>query len=570
VTVTLSGDAQVVAVVAHPDDAEIMFYGSLRRWRDAGATVTVMAATDGTNGVARCERTAGRRLAPRHRPAESTQAFQGTGITVACLGMVDGALTPDLELISAIEDTLTRHRCTVLLTHTPHSGNDHQDHHAIARAALNAATRVPSCTTILHGQPHTPHHQATPSVLIDITDYLDAKIKALAAHRSQAGRYYLSESYTRWRATGEGWTTLPGHAAAGRSFEAFTPSLLLLHSSPDTPRNTDPQWPSRVWATGARPAHQAGVVRPNLRRVPTQPTEHQSAAIPADLRYWVTHRLGGRTATTTDVSWPRDNSMVWRIAADTTDAYVKISPNPQAFAREVHAYQHAAPQLDPDQAPRLLAADSDLLAILTSPLPGVIVKDQALPAAQELHAHELAGHLLGRWHTLSPPPPSASARQEAIASVATRADQAAANLEHTAHLLTERQRTLVEQACHDLPKLAEDLPLAYRHGDFAPRNWVWDADRRTLALFDFEAADNGIAVEDLVWLFATTWPTHPHLKLACLTGYGRDFSDAERQALPLFTALAATSYLHAGITLHEPGLVTKAQTAFEHLRISSS
>lgn len=232
-TVTLSGDAHVVAVVAHPDDAEIMFYGSLRRWRDAGATVTVMAATDGTNGVPRCDSIAGRRLAPQRRPAESTQAFHGTGITVECLGLADGALSPDITLISAIEDTLTRHQCNVLLTHTPHSGNDHQDHHAIARAALNAATRVPSCTTILHGQPHAPHHHTTPSVLIDITDYLDAKITALAAHRSQAGRYYLSEPYTRWRAATEGWTSLPCHAAAGRSFEAFTPSLLLLHSAPD-------------------------------------------------------------------------------------------------------------------------------------------------------------------------------------------------------------------------------------------------------------------------------------------------------------------------------------------------
>jgi LmbE family N-acetylglucosaminyl deacetylase len=238
VTVTLSGDAHVVAVVAHPDDAEIMFYGSLRRWSDAGAIVTVVAATNGSNGVARCDRTNGHRLTPRCRPTESTRAFQDTRIAVECLGLIDGALTPDIHLVTAIEDTLARHRCTVLLTHTPHSGNDHQDHHAIASAALNAATRVPSCTTILHGLPHAPHHHAAPTVLIDITDYLDAKITALAAHRSQAGRYYLSESYTRWRAATAGWTTLPGHAAAGRVFEAFTPSLLLLDSTRTPPRPT--------------------------------------------------------------------------------------------------------------------------------------------------------------------------------------------------------------------------------------------------------------------------------------------------------------------------------------------
>jgi hypothetical protein len=35
-----------------------------------------------------------------------------------------------------------------------------------------------------------------------------------------------------------------------------------------------------------------------------------------------------------------------------------------------------------------------------------------------------------------------------------------------------------------------------------------------------------------VWLYATTWPTHPHLNQACLTGYGRTLSDTEQQALP--------------------------------------
>jgi Ser/Thr protein kinase RdoA (MazF antagonist) len=303
--------------------------------------------------------------------------------------------------------------------------------------------------------------------------------------------------------------------------------------------------------------------------VRTHPKESQNAGMPLELRGWATHRLGSLTSTT-DVSGPRENSLVWRLDSSTTAAYVKISPDPQAFAREVHAYQHAAPRLGPEEAPRLLAADDDLLAILTSPVPGVIVKDLSLPAEQEVHVHELAGRLLGRWHTLSPPPTSPSARAEAIASVSTRADQAAAHLAHAAHLLTDRQRTLVEQACRELPELAATLPLVFRHGDFAPRNWLWDADRNTLALLDFESSDDGIAVEEFVWLFATTWPTHPHLKQACLTGFGRDLSDAEQQALPLFTALAATSYLHAGVTLHEPGLVTKAQTAFEHLRISSS
>ena len=294
-----------------------------------------------------------------------------------------------------------------------------------------------------------------------------------------------------------------------------------------------------------------------------------SAPLPASLREWVTHQLTG-LSTVTDVSWPRENSLVWRVTSDTEEAYVKISPSQEKFMREVLAYRHAADLLGPDEAPRLLAADPDLRAILTSPLPGVIVKDLPLPIEQELRVHELAGRLLRQWHAQKLLGHSGPARDEAIASVIKRTDEAAVQLKHTGHLLTGPQRTVVEQACHELPHLATTLPLVFRHGDFAPRNWMWHPDRHTLALLDFEESGSGIAVEDFVWLFATIWPIHPHLKTACLTGYGQHFDDVEHRALAMFTAVAAISYLHAGITQQEPALVTKAQHAFRHLFVAAS
>ncbi|MGI9002472.1 MAG: aminoglycoside phosphotransferase family protein [Pseudonocardia sp.] len=197
-----------------------------------------------------------------------------------------------------------------------------------------------------------------------------------------------------------------------------------------------------------------------------------------------------------------------------------------------------------------------------------MVKDFTLPTEQELRVHELAGRLLRRWHAQNPSEASGSAREEAITSVIKRADKAAVHLEHAAHLLTDPQRALVEQARRELPQLSTTLPLVFRHGDFAPRNWVWNPDRGTLALLDFEKSGSGIAVEDFVWLLATTWSIHPHLKTACLTGFGRHFGEAEHRALTLFTTLAAMSYLTAGITQQEPVLVTKAHDAFRHLFVS--
>ncbi|MEU8540889.1 PIG-L deacetylase family protein [Streptomyces sp. NPDC048717] len=227
-SITLTGSARVAAVVAHPDDDVLMFYGTLRAWSDAGATVTVVVATHGANGVSVADRAAGITLTTTQRLEELRACYQDTSIMVECLGFEDGALEADRALVSAIETGLARLRCTVLLTHAPHDGNDHQDHRAVARAALNAAVRVPTCTTILHGKPHTPHHGFTTSVLVDITPYMDDKVKALQAHASQAGRHYLTEDYTRWRGTGPNWSLLPARADRERSFEELAPSLLLL------------------------------------------------------------------------------------------------------------------------------------------------------------------------------------------------------------------------------------------------------------------------------------------------------------------------------------------------------
>lgn len=225
---------RVVAVVAHPDDAELLAYGTLRRFRKLGAHVTVLLATHGVNGVSVTDTARGVRLTADVRVREEQEAWDGTEVQVECLDLEDGALRADGQLISLVESELARLDCTVLITHSPNVANDHQDHLALAQAASNAATRVPSLHTVLYGEPHAPRSGFTPTVLVDITDFVDDKVKALTRHQTQAGRWYLSEDYTRQRAAAAGWQLRPTAAAAGRSFEAFTtPLLTLLHPGPD-------------------------------------------------------------------------------------------------------------------------------------------------------------------------------------------------------------------------------------------------------------------------------------------------------------------------------------------------
>ncbi|MFD8963475.1 PIG-L deacetylase family protein [Streptomyces sp. NPDC059568] len=216
--------------MAHPDDAELLAYGTLRRYRQLGADVTVLMATHGANGVSLADMARGVRLTRDERVREVEAAWDGAGVKVTCLGLADGALHPDRMLISAVESELVRLRCTTVITHSPHADNDHQDHRALAAATANAATRVPSCHTLLYGEPHAPRSGFAPTVLVDITAFLDDKVKALARHESQRGRWYLGETYTRERAAAAGWRLRPSAAAAGRAFEAFeTPLVTMLH-----------------------------------------------------------------------------------------------------------------------------------------------------------------------------------------------------------------------------------------------------------------------------------------------------------------------------------------------------
>ncbi|MFJ4931594.1 aminoglycoside phosphotransferase family protein [Streptomyces sp. NPDC088736] len=287
------------------------------------------------------------------------------------------------------------------------------------------------------------------------------------------------------------------------------------------------------------------------------------APLPSELRRWISSHLPGN-ATVTDVSWARDDSRVWHVAAGIDEAFVKLSPTPEDYAREVHGYAYAQHALAAHEAPRLLAADPGLQAIMTSPLPGRVVRGLALEEQEERQVHELAGRLLYRWHSHSEPAPDQD-RKHILASLADQAEEAAACLKSTAAYLDTAQRALIERVRDELPQLAEELPLVYRHGDYSTRNWLWHPEHGH-GVIDFAMAANGVAVEEFVWLCGAVWAPRPDLKDAYLAGYGRALSDAEQQALLLLTARLGVSYLNTGLAKREPMLVERGRLILDRMR----
>lgn len=193
---------RVLAIMAHPDDAELLCMGTLLKARHQGAAVAVVVATDGRFGVslADAQQRGSEKLPAKLRAEESVTAFLGTGIELLVLDRPDGALQHDRNLISSLEKEFRRFEPTAVISHhIEDSGADHQDHATVGKTAWNIVRRTASVRLFLRSQPLRPDCSFRPNLFVDITDHFQAKMTALQAHRSQHGRVYFDESFHRLR-----------------------------------------------------------------------------------------------------------------------------------------------------------------------------------------------------------------------------------------------------------------------------------------------------------------------------------------------------------------------------------
>ena len=187
----------VLAVYAHPDDAEVSAGGTLARWVDAGATVWVLITARGDKGTddpdADLEALAAQRV---EETARAVAALGFAGHTH--LGNPDGELPDDQHLRAAIVRTVRELRPEVVCCPDPTAvffGQryaNHRDHRSVGWSVLDAVTPAA-------GNPHyfsdagPPHEPAVlylsgtlePDVWVDITDTIDTKAAALACHATQ-------------------------------------------------------------------------------------------------------------------------------------------------------------------------------------------------------------------------------------------------------------------------------------------------------------------------------------------------------------------------------------------------
>jgi N-acetylglucosamine malate deacetylase 1 len=175
----------VLAIFAHPDDAELLCAGALIRSADAGERTGVLDLTRGEMGT---------RGTPELRSAEARRAAEVMGLAVRRnAGLPDAHLRNTLESRRAVVALLRELRPRVVVTHW-RSGR-HPDHRVAAELVHDACFLAGLGNFEAAGAPHRPaklvhaiafrEDAPAPTFVVDITPQMDRKLEALACYESQ-------------------------------------------------------------------------------------------------------------------------------------------------------------------------------------------------------------------------------------------------------------------------------------------------------------------------------------------------------------------------------------------------
>jgi Ser/Thr protein kinase RdoA (MazF antagonist) len=282
------------------------------------------------------------------------------------------------------------------------------------------------------------------------------------------------------------------------------------------------------------------------------PTGIAGPALPIELAAFVQDRLG-EVRVVADLSWPYEGSEVYRIRdEDGTEHILKRLINDTFYARETAGYAWAS-ALGPESAPRLEAADPHLRVVVTTFLPGVLLKEAYLDPARSAKAYRQIGEVLRRLHDSAAPVGDSDVIDRLVAQTDTHLERVGAELDAAQH-------DRIYRAAQQLATAAASMPAVPTHGDFWPRNLLIDMDSGKVAVIDFERAALAPAVRDLVRLETGVFARSLAARDAFFAGYGRDLAPVETRALRAWAVLDALSALAWALAYNDSPLLVHARS----------
>ena len=186
-------DERVLAVVAHPDDAELLCAGTLARARADGAAIAVCIVCRGDKGSP--AGSPGDLAVRRKREVKAAAKLLGAETFFAGIG--DGLVADTAPQRRKLIGIYRRFRPTLVLAHW--GGDYHADHRAASALAEAASWFACSAGHRTRERPLTPPPALwwmdtvnmagfEPGFYVDVTEYSALKREMLACHRSQLAR----------------------------------------------------------------------------------------------------------------------------------------------------------------------------------------------------------------------------------------------------------------------------------------------------------------------------------------------------------------------------------------------
>jgi N-acetylglucosamine malate deacetylase 1 len=186
----------LLALVAHPDDAELICGGSLIRAADAGRRTGVLNLTAGEAGSAGDAET-------RAREAERAAGILGLAVRRDA-GLPDGAIENTMAARYRVAAILRELRPDTLLLMWPEGR--HPDHRAASQLGYDAAFVAGLRRAPVEGAAFRPRkviyamsyreHAPKPTFVVDISEQMERKLEAIFAYRSQfEGKTSMGEVY---------------------------------------------------------------------------------------------------------------------------------------------------------------------------------------------------------------------------------------------------------------------------------------------------------------------------------------------------------------------------------------
>jgi bacillithiol biosynthesis deacetylase BshB1 len=173
----------LLAIVAHPDDAEISAGGTLLRHRDLGFSTGVVDLTRGELGT---------RGTAETRYVEAAAASAMLGLQVRDnLGLADGFFRNDEASMLKVVSAIRKYRPDIVIINAP---EDRHPDHGRAAELVREGCFYAGLPKIVTGQdawrPRAVYHliqdyHLTPGLLIDVTAYWDKKIGVLKCYATQ-------------------------------------------------------------------------------------------------------------------------------------------------------------------------------------------------------------------------------------------------------------------------------------------------------------------------------------------------------------------------------------------------